>query len=319
MSRNKILYAERTIKRKNRFSLLMSDLRRDKLLYLLLIPFLLFYALFVYRPMLGLQIAFKDYNAFVGMKNSPWCGLENFIKFFSMPYFFRILKNTLLISFYQLIFGFPAPIILALMFNEVINKKFESAVQTCTYIPYFISAVVLAGIVTNFLSPSTGIVNNFIALFGGERKYFLTQPQYFRSIYTIMNIWKSTGFGSIIYLSALTSIDSVLYEAAYIDGANRWKQTLHITLPGILPTIVMMLIMQLGNILNVGYETIILLYQPSTYETADVINSYVYRTGLNDAQYSLAAAVGMFNGVVGMITVCTANFICRKVTEYNLW
>lgn len=301
------------------FKRLGNDIKRDKLLYLMLIPFAAYFIIFVYKPMYGLQIAFKDYNVFKGVSESPWVGMENFTEFFSGPYFWRILKNTVMISLYDLVFCFPAPIILALLFNEVKSKGFKKFAQTSTYIPYFISAVVIAGLVTSFLSPSTGIVNNIIALFGGERTYFLTQPHYFRGIFTIMNIWKTAGFNSIIYLSALTAIDEGLYEAAVIDGANRWKQTTHITLPGIMPTMVMMFIMKIGNMLNVGYELIILLYQPTTYETADVINTYVYRTGLVDANYSLAAAVGLFNGLVGMVLVCTANSVSKRVTEYGLW
>ena len=298
---------------------LRKDIARDKRLYIMLIPFVMFYIIFQYKPMTGLVIAFKDYNVFTGINESPWVGFQNFQRFFFSPYFFRTLKNTIIISLYDIIFGFPAPIILALLFNELRCKWFKSAVQTITYVPYFISSVIVAGMVTTFLSPSSGLINNIIELFGGERKYFLTQPQYFRGIFTITNIWKSVGFGSIVYLAALTSIDVSMYEAAVLDGAGKWKQVIHITLPSILPTIIMMLIMKIGNILNVGYEMIILLYQPATYETADVINTYVYRVGLVEAQYSLAAAVGLFNGLVGMILVCGANYFSKRLTEYSLW
>ena len=304
---------------KKYLSKLCTDIMRDKLLYIMLIPFVVYFVLFVYKPMYGLQIAFKDFNVFKGITDSPWVGMRNFTEFFQGPYFKRILVNTLMISLYDLIFCFPAPIIMALLFNELRVEKFKKFAQTTVYIPYFISAVVVAGLVTNFLSLNTGIINNFIALFGGERQYFLVQPQYFRGVYTVMNIWKTTGFNSIIYISALTSIDEGLYEAAVIDGASRWKQTLHITLPCLMPTMIMMFIMKIGNTLNVGYEQIILLYQPSTYETADVINTYVYRTGLLDANYSLASAVGLFNGVVGMILVCVTNYISKRITEYSLW
>lgn len=299
--------------------MLKKDIARDWRLYVMLIPAVIYFFLFVYRPIWGLQIAFREYNIFLGYEGSPWVGLKNFTAFFTGPYFWRLLKNTVLISIYGLVFGFPVPIILALLFNEVRCSGFRRFVQTCTYIPYFISAVVVAGLVTNFLSPSTGIVNQIIAACGGERQYFLTKPEWFRPIYTIMNIWKNAGFNSIIYLSALTAVNAELYEAAVLDGAGRWKQTWHITLPSILPTIVMMLIMNVGNMLNVGYETILLLYQPATYETADVINTYVYRTGLMDSQYSQAAAVGMFNGFVGLLLVCGANYISKRLTEYSLW
>ncbi len=309
----------RTMGGKKYFSVLAGDIRRDFRLYLMLVPVILFFVIFVYRPMWGLKIAFQDYNIYLGSKGSPWVGFKNFIDFFTGPYFWRLLKNTLLISLYGLLFGFPIPIILALLFNEMRRTGIRKIGQTATYIPHFVSAVVVAGLVTNFLAPNTGIINNIIAKFGGERQYFLMEPKYFRGVYTIMNIWRSAGFNSIIYLSALTSVDETLYEAAVLDGANRWKQIWHVTLPGILPTIVTMLIINLGNILNVGYETIILLYQPATYETADVISTYVYRTGLIDGQYSLGAAIGMFNGVVGFILVFVTNKISKRVTEYSLW
>ena len=319
MKKKELTASEAAVCRGAYFKTLKRDIIQDKLLYVMLIPFILFYLIFQYKPMLGLVTAFQDYNVFLGIKDSPWVGFENFQNFFTSPYFWRTLKNTVAISLYDLAFCFPAPIILALLFNEIRCRWFKSITQTATYIPYFISSVIIAGMVTSFLSPSTGIINNIIAALGGERRYFLTQPQYFRGIYTIMNIWKTVGFNSIIYLSALTAVDSSLYEAAMLDGASRWKQTIHITLPSILPTIVMMLIMKVGHLFNVGYETIILLYQPSTYETADVINTYVYRTGLVEAQYSLASAVGLFNGVVGMVLVFGANYVSKRVTEYSLW
>ena len=301
------------------FRELKRDLFRDKLLYLMFIPTALFFIFFVYRPIWGLQIAFRDYKVFSGLEGSEWIGFKNFIDFFSGPYFWRLIKNTFLISLYGLVFGFPVPIILALMFNEVRSKALKKFTQSSMYIPYFISAVIVAGLVTNFLSPSTGVINNMIAFFGGERQYFLSKPECFRAVYTLMNIWKTAGFNSIIYMAALTAIDAELYEAAVLDGANRWRQTWHVTLPCILPTIVMMLITNIGNMLNVGYETIILLYQPATYETADVINTYVYRTGLLDAQYSQAAAIGLFNGTIGLILVCGANYLSKRLTEYSLW
>lgn len=319
MKKKELTASEAAVCRGAYFKTLKRDIIQDKLLYVMLIPFILFYLIFQYKPMLGLVTAFQDYNVFLGIKDSPWVGFENFQNFFTSPYFWRTLKNTVAISLYDLAFCFPAPIILALLFNEIRCRWFKSVTQTATYIPYFISSVIIAGMATSFLSPSTGIINNIIAALGGERIYFLTQPQYFRGIYTIMNIWKTVGFNSIIYLSALTAVDSSLYEAAMLDGASRWKQTIHITLPSILPTIVMMLIMKVGHLFNVGYETIILLYQPSTYETADVINTYVYRTGLVEAQYSLASAVGLFNGVVGMVLVFGANYVSKRVTEYSLW
>lgn len=303
----------------NKRQILWKDLKRDKLLYLLLILPITVYVLFYYKPMFGLQIAFKNYNVFQGISESPWVGFEHFKTFFHSPFFGRTLKNTLMLSLYNMLFAFPAPIILALMFNEVQKIKFKKFVQTCTYIPHFISVVIVASLVTSFLSPSSGVINTIISAFGGEKVYFLTKPEYFRTIYTVMGIWQGTGFNSIVYLSVITAIDTSLYEAAMIDGANKWKQITNVTIPSILPTIVMMFIMRLGNILNVGYESIILLYQPATYETADTIGTYIYRVGLENSQYSLATAVGLVNGIVGLLLVILSNTISKRVTEYGLW
>lgn len=291
----------------------------DRQLYLMLIPFLLFYALFVYKPMWGLQIAFKDYNIFKGMDGSPWAGIQNFKTIFGNPYFFRILRNTLLISIYSLIFSFPMPIILALLLNEVSKKSFKSVVQTCTYLPYFISTVVVAGMITNFLAPSNGIVNIIIEKLGMEKIYFLSKPEYFRTIFVTQGIWQGAGYSSIVYIAALGGIDMELYDAANVDGCGRWKQTLHVTLPGLLPTIVTMFIIAVGNILNVGYEKIILLYQPATYKTADVISTYVYRLGIEQANYGVSTAMGLFNSVVGFIFVFAANRLSNKVNGMGLW
>lgn len=296
-----------------------NNLIRDRVLYYLLIPFIAWYLIFLYKPMYGLLIAFKDFSLWKGFDGSPWVGLENFKIFFESPYFFRCLKNTFLINIYGLLFGFPVPIILALLLNEVKNAKFKKTVQTMTYLPHFISAVVIAGIVVNFLAPTNGLINIVIEKLGGEKTYFLIKPEYFRTIYISMNIWKEAGFGAVIYIAALSGIDQQLYEAAIIDGANRWKQTLHVTIPGILPTIIIMLILRIGRLLEVGYETIILLYQPATYETADVLNTFIYRYGLQEGQYDLATAAGLFNAVVAFILVYMANRISRKVSETSLW
>lgn len=298
---------------------LRSDIIRDKYLYMMLLPCLAYYIIFHYFPMYGLQIAFKDYNIFTGIKDSPFVGLDHFIRFFQSPDFGRVLKNTIVISLYSLAVGFTAPIIMALLLNEVRCRRFRSSVQTVIYIPHFISMVVVAGLVVNFLSPSYGIINTLIEKLGGEKIYFIMEPKYFRTIYVLMNAWKETGFATIVYIAALTSVDTQLYEAAVLDGAGRWQQTLHVTIPSILPTIVTMLIMRIGNILLLGYEGIILLYQPSTYEVADIISSYVYRSGMIETQYSFAAAVDLFNGVVSLILVVGANIVSRKLTETSLW
>lgn len=270
--------------------------------------------------MYGLQIAFKDYSLFKGITESPWVGFENFERFFRSEYFIRNLVNTFMINFWGLIFAFPAPIILALLLNEVKNVMFKKTVQTITYLPHFISVVIIAGIVTNFLAPTNGIVNIIIEKFGGEKINFLAMPEFFRTIYIgSMQIWKDVGYSAIIYLAAIAGINPALYEAAKMDGANRWKQMWHITLPGMLPTIMILLILNLGSFLEVGYESIILLYQPATYETADVINTYVYRAGLQGGNYEVGAAAGLFNSVVSLILVVLANRLSKKMTNVGLW
>ena len=298
---------------------LASDIFRDKHLYMMLLPVVVWYLMFLYKPMLGLQIAFRDYSPWLGVSQSPWVGLENIKKFFEGVYFWRVLKNTLIINLYALVFGFPAPILLALLLNEIKRKRFKQIIQTVSYLPHFISVVVVAGMVISLLAPQTGIVNVIIKLFGGEPKYFIMRPEYFRTIYTLMNIWKEVGFSSIIYMSALSSIDQDLYEACAIDGGGRLRQTVHITLPGIMRTVVIMLIMKIGGLLSVGYESILLLYQPSTYETADVISTYVYRLGIEGDQQSLATAVGLFNSVVSFILIMAANYISKKASDISLW
>ncbi|USK36775.1 ABC transporter permease subunit (plasmid) [Bacillus sp. F19] len=304
----------------SKWYLVRRKIARDKYLYLLLIPFILWFLVFAYKPILGLQIAFKDYSLFKGINESPWVGFENFGRFFGSEYFIRTLRNTVLISLYSLLFAFPAPIILALTLNEVKNELFKRSVQTITYLPHFISVVVIAGIVTNFLSPTSGIINHFIEMIGGKSKYFLSEPEYFRTIYiSSVQIWKDVGFNAIIYLAAIAGINPALYEAAKMDGANRWQQMIHVTIPSIIPTIVILFIINIGNFLEVGYEAIILLYQPSTYETADVINTYVYRAGLMEGQYEVAAAAGLFNSVVGLILVVFANTMSRRITNNGLW
>lgn len=288
-------------------------------LYVMLIPFILFYIIFLYKPLWGIQIAFKDYSIFKGIQESPWIGFKHFIAFFDSPYFVRTLVNTFLINLYGLVFGFPIPIILALLLNEVTHKHYKNVVQTAIYLPHFISVVVVAGIVTNFLAPTHGIVNILLEKIGGDKIYFLTKPEYFRTIFTSMNIWKEAGFGTIVYLSALAGVSQELYEAAKIDGAGRWKQTLHVTIPALVPTIVILLILRMGSMLKVGYEAIILLYQPVTYKTADVISTYVFRSGIADSRYDFATAVGIFNSVVSLLLVWAANRLSKKMSETSLW
>lgn len=306
--------------RSNRLNKGIKNIFKHWQLYVIMIPAVLFYIFFMYKPMWGLQIAFKNFKIFAGMDKSPWVGFKHFSAFLSSPYFGRNLKNTLLINFYGLLFGFPIPILLALMLNEVKNLYFKKTIQTLTYLPHFISIVVIAGIVVNFLSPTNGLVNILIEKLGGEKVHFLIKKEYFRTIFITMNIWKEAGFNAIVYLAALSGIDPNLYEAAYVDGANKFKRIWHVTIPGIMPTIVVLLVLKIGGMLSVGYEAIILLYQPATYETADVISTYVYRMGLGEhAQYSYAAAVGLFNAVVSVILVMFANKVSKKLSGTSLW
>lgn len=279
---------------------------------------LLFYIIFCYGPMYGVLIAFKDYNIAEGVWGSKWVGFKWFEKFLIDPYFWKLVRNTLLLNIYGLVFGFPIPIILALMLNEVSNSKFKRVVQTVSYLPHFISTVVICGMLVNFLSLS-GIFNQLLAALGFEKIQFLMFPKYFRTIFTASGIWQSCGWTSIIYLASLTSVDQEIVEAAAIDGANRWQRIRHVTLPAITPTISIMLIMQLGRLMTLGYEKIILLYNGSTYETADTIATYVYRRGILNADYSYSTAVGLFQSVVGVILLVMANRVSKKLSETSLW
>ena len=293
--------------------------RDQKMLYLILLPFILWYAVFMFKPMYGLLIAFKDYSLFRGISGSEWIGLYNFKEFLTSPYFYTTLKNTLMLNVYSLCLEFPFAILIALMLNEVKNKYFKSIVQTVSFIPYFIAIVVATGITVNVLSPSTGVVNMVLEKLGFEKVYFLSKPEFFRGIFTGLNMWKTTGFNAVIYLAALTAVDEQLYEAARIDGANKFSQLRHITIPAIIPTIVIMLVLKVGSMLNVAFETVLLLYQPATYSTADVISTYVYRTGMLMQDFGLATAVGLFNALVGFILVYSANKWSKKVTQSSLW
>lgn len=307
------------IKSKESFGFrLKRDWKRNKALYFLVLPVLLFYILFHYRPMYGAVIAFFDYNPRLGLLGSEFVGFEQFTRFFADPYFTRLLRNTITISVLGIIFGFPAPILLALALNELKSKKFKNVIQTVTYLPYFISIVVVVGIIKEF-TQSTGLINDIIVMFGGERSSLIQNPDLYRTIYIVSDIWQGMGWGSIIYLSALSGVDQQLYEAAKIDGANRWKQLLNITIPGIMPTIVTMFILRMGQLLGTGYEKTILLYNEATYETADVIASYIYRIGILERDFSYATAIGLFNSVINLILLVAANRICKKLGQSSLW
>ena len=297
---------------------LTKDIQMHKGAYLLAVPVIVYYILFCYKPMYGLIIAFKNYSPTKGIIDSEWVGLKHFQEFLTNPYFWRLMKNTLTISISNLIFSFPAPIILALLLNEVKNKVFLRFSQMIMYIPHFISLVVICGMIMRFTN-SDGIIADIMALFGAQRKTLLNYPEYFVPIYVISDIWAGIGWGSIIYMAALTGVDRSLYEAALIDGAGRWKQTLHVTIPAILPTIIVMFLMKIGNLLSVGYEKVILLYNPLTFETADIISTYVYRKGLLELSYSFSTAVGLFNSLINFLLLTFANRLSKRLGEGALW
>jgi len=317
MAQSKLQYG--TVSHAGRLpSRIADDLVKNKYLYMMLLPVFAFFIIFQYVPMYGAIIAFKDFSPRLGILGSPWAGLEHFKDFFGGLYFGRVLKNTLMISLYDLIFGFPAPLILALLLNEVRSSIFKRSVQTITYLPHFISIVIICGMIKDFTS-SDGVINDIIAFFGGERITMLLEPGLFRTLYVSSNIWQHVGWGTIIYLAALAAIDPEQYEACKIDGGGRWKQMRHVTLPGLLPVFVILLIMDIGRIMSVGFEKIILLYNPTTYVTADVISSYVYRVGLQEFQFSFSSAVGLFNSVINFGLVIGANWLSRKMNDTSLW
>ncbi|MDF2962986.1 MAG: carbohydrate transporter rane protein 1, family [Paenibacillus sp.] len=306
------------IKKKAFFSNLRKDLSMNKYVYIMACPIVVFYIVFHYVPMAGTVIAFQNFNAFKGILGSEWVGLSNFHDFLTSPYAFRVIKNTLLINLYQIAFGFPAPIVLALLINEIRDGLFKRVIQSVSYMPHFISLVVICGMIADFTS-STGVINDLIHAFGGERTNLLMQKEMFRTIFVSSGIWQQVGWGSIIYLAALSTVDPSLYEAASMDGAGRWKKAIHVTFPAMVPTIIILLIMRLGHLMSDGFEKVILLYNPLTYETADVVASYVYRRGLQEANYSLGAAVGLFNSVINCATLILANNLSRKFTKESLW
>ena len=286
--------------------------------YILFAPVLAYYIIFHYMPMYGAIIAFKNYTPASGFAGAKWVGLDNIRSFLKSYYFIRLIKNTLMISLSSIVFGFPAPIILALLLNELRSSWYKRLVQTVTYFPHFLSIMVVCGMIHNFFA-SGGVVNDVIVSLGGTRQDFLSNPAAFRPLYVGSDIWQGVGWSSIVYLAALSGIDPTLYEAAKIDGAGRYKQTLHITLPGIMPTIVVMFILRVGRMMSVGYEKIILLYNSLTMETADVISSFVYRKGLLNADYSYSSAVGLFNSVINFALVAAANRLSRMVKQTSLW
>ena len=297
---------------------LKRDFKKNRSLYLMIIPVVLFYILFHYKTMYGAIIAFYNYRPARGLEGSKWVGLDHFIYFFKSPFFMRTLKNTLAISFLNLLFAFPAPIILALLLNEVRNNHYKKIVQTVTYLPHFISSVVICGMLSSFCL-STGLFNDIIEIFGGERIPLLQGTQYYRTVYIASDIWQTIGWSSIIYLAALSGVDKNLYEAAQLDGANKWKQTWHITIPGILPTIMIQLILRIGTLMSIGYEKTLLIYNPTNYAVSDIISTYNFRMGLELGDWSYATAIGLFNSVVNCILLVISNKLSKKYTENSLW
>jgi putative aldouronate transport system permease protein len=295
-----------------------KKIKKSKYLYLMMLIPIVYYVLFHYMPLYGVLISFKDYKVAKGVWGSPWVGFKWFEKFLTDEYFWKLVRNTLLLNIYGLLWGFPIPIALALMLNEVSSSGFKRIIQSVSYLPHFISTVVVCGMVMNFLSLD-GIINRFVAFLGFDKIQFMLMPEWFRTVFTASGIWQTCGWTSIIYLSALTAVDQEVLEAAMIDGTNRFQKIRYVTLPSIAPTISIMLIMQLGKLMSLGYEKIILLYNGSTYETADVISSYVYRRGILNNDFSYSTAVGLFQSVVGVLLLICSNTITKKLSENSLW
>jgi putative aldouronate transport system permease protein len=292
---------------------------RDKYLLLLIFPVLLYYLVFHYIPMYGIIIAFKKFQPMKGILGSAWVGFHYFQQFFNSVYFWRLLKNTVLLSIYSLVWGFPVPILFALLLNELKENVFKKMVQTISYLPHFISVVVIVGMVVNFTSIQGGIINQALGWFGVQPVNFLGESGWFRSIYVSSSIWQGFGWSSIIYLAAIAGIDPQLYEAAEMDGAGRLRKIWNITLPCLMPTIAILFILNVGNLMDVGFEKIILLYNPATYETADVISTFVYRQGIQQANYSYSTAIGLFNNVINLILLIGVNRLTKKLSETSLW
>lgn len=297
---------------------LKHDLLKFKYAYIMLIPVVAYYVVFQYVPMAGIIMAFKKFSPRLGIFGSEWVGLKYILDFFHDMYFTRLISNTFFLNVFDIIIGFPAPIILAIMLNELTSRKFKGAVQTALYLPHFISIIVLCGITITF-TQREGVINDLMAIFGMPRSSLLQNPFLFKPIFIITNLWQYAGFSSIIYMAAMAGINQELYDAAYVDGCGRFKRMIHVTISGIMPTIIIMLILRVGNIMTVGFEKVVLLYNPLTYETADVISSYVFRRGIMEANYSYATAVGLFNSVINFAFLYISNWVSRRVTDESLW
>jgi len=287
--------------------------------YIMMMPGLIFLLIFKYLPMYGLIISFQDFNIFSGVNGSPWVGFAQFQRLFQSHEFYQVFRNTLLINVYKIVFFFPIPILLAIMLNEVRITVFKRSVQTIIYLPHFISWVVVSGMMITILSPNNGLVNIIIKIFGGESISFLMNKNYFRSILVLSSIWKEAGWSAIVFLAAITGIDMELYDSAKVDGAGRIKQIIHITLPGLLSTIVLMLIMRLGRLLVGGVDQVLMLYNPVVYEVGDIIQTFVYRMGLGKSEYSFTTAVGLFDSVIGFILIISGNKVSKNLLGKSIW
>ena len=306
------------VKETNRALFLKRIIKYREMYLLFLIPFV-YLIIFKYVPILGNVLAFRKYSASAPLFGTRWMGLTYFKMLFEDVNFYNRFLNTVVLSIENLVIGFPIPIIFALLVNEIKNKNAKKFIQTVSYLPHFISIVVVVGFINKLLSPNAGAINMLRLNLGMNSINYIAKPEWFRTIYIVSEIWQNMGWNAIIYIAALSSVDSQLYEAAMIDGAGRWKQTVHVTIPGIMPTIVITLIMSVGSMLAIGYEMVLLLMNNLNKETADIISTYVYRLGIVDSNYSYSTAVGLFNAVVGLILVCSANYVCRKVSDTSLW
>jgi len=302
-----------------RFKTFWKSMKKTKYLHLLALPGVLYYIIFHYIPMYGVIIAFKDYNFRKGILGSEWIGLKHFIRFFENPFFWRLIRNTVLINVYQIIFVFPLPILFALFLNELRDGFYKRFVQTVSYLPHFISLPAIIGMMVMFLSPTDGVVNMILQKMGLPTIYFMADPRWFRPLYIISDIWQHLGWGAIIYIAALSNVNPELYEGAVIDGATRVQMMRYISIPSIMPTIVIMLLLRIGHIMSLGAEKVLLMQSPLNYETSDVISTYVYRRGLVYGEYSYTTAIGFFNSLINLTILIIANKITKRVTETGLF
>ena len=303
------------MKKKSSWKQLKKDIYRARAIYLMILPVVVWFLLFQYWPMTWLSISFFDYNLYLGFVGSKFVGFQNFIKFFTGMDFWRLMRNVLLLNFYALLVGFPAPIIFALFLNEMRSAKVKKVIQTVSFLPYFISMVAFVSLVTEFLSPSTGLSADILKFFGKEPIYFLGDAKYFRTIMVFSGIWQTMGYSAIVYLSALTAVDVNLYEAAMVDGANRWNRLIHITIPCIMPTIVVMFILRIGSLINANFEKIYLFQNSANLEVSEVIQTWVYKRGMVKYDYSMGTTAGLFNGIVALILVVMANRLSKRYSD----